>query len=132
LLQFVENSLFAAEPRKFFETHCYECHDTDTRKGNLDLTALRTDFADAETFSRWVKVHDRIVAGEMPPKKKPRPPKGETKAVTTWLHDSLVGAEQNKLAGEGRTGIRRLTRAEYENTIRDLFDLPGIALAGDL
>ena len=28
--------------------------------------------------------------------------------------------------------MRRLTRAEYENTIRDLFDLPGIALQGEL
>ena len=28
--------------------------------------------------------------------------------------------------------MRRLTRAEYENTVRDLFDLPGIALQGDL
>ena len=37
-----------------------------------------------------------------------------------------------RLDGEGRTGVRRLTRAEYENTIRDLFDMPGIALQGEL
>ena len=29
---------------------------------------------------------------------------------------------------ENRTGIRRLTRAEYENTVRDLFSLDGIGL----
>ena len=118
--------------RAFFEKHCTECHDAETKKGNLDLTSLKPDFADAESFARWVKVHDRVESGEMPPKKKPRPAARETAAMTKWLRTSLVGAEQRKLAGEGRTGLRRLTRAEYENTMRDLFDMPGLALAGDL
>jgi hypothetical protein len=118
--------------RAFFEKHCTECHDAGTKKGNLDLTSLKPDFADAESFARWVKVHDRIESGEMPPKKKPRPAVKETTAMTKWLRTSLVGAEQRKLAGEGRTGLRRLTRPEYENTMRDLFDMPGLALAGDL
>lgn len=52
--------------------------------------------------------------------------------MTKGLRDSLIGAEKLKLAGEPRTGVRRLTRAEYENTMRDLFDLPGLALSGDL
>ena len=116
----------------FYGKHCTECHDAETKKGNLDLTALKPDFADAETFARWVKVHDRIESGEMPPKKKARPTKGETTAVTKGLRDSLIGAEKLKLAGEPRTGVRRFTRAEYENTMRDLFDLPGLALSGDL
>ena len=64
----------SAEPAAFFDAHCYDCHDADTHKGNLDLTALKQDFADSENFARWVKVHDRIESGEMPPKKKPRPP----------------------------------------------------------
>ena len=41
----------------------------------------------------------------------------------------LVKAESAK---EGRTGLRRLTRVEYENTVRDLLDLPGITLQGEL
>ena len=120
------------KPTAFFTKHCTECHDKDTQKGNLDLTALKPDLADAENFTRWVKVHDRIESGEMPPKKKARPPAKETAAVVKSLRESLVKAEQAKLAGSGRTGLRRLTRAEYENTIRDLFDMPGIALQGNL
>ncbi|NBV21975.1 MAG: DUF1587 domain-containing protein, partial [Proteobacteria bacterium] len=120
------------KPVPFFSAHCTECHDKDVRKGNLDLTALKPDFTDAENFTRWVKVHDRIAAGEMPPKKSARPPAQETAAVVKSLRESLLQAEQAKLAGTGRTGLRRLTRAEYENTIRDLFDMPGIALQGNL
>ncbi len=119
-------------PKIFFAKHCAECHDAETKKGNLDLTSLKPDFADAENFARWVKVHDRIASGEMPPKKKARPPAVDTAAVVKSLRGSLLKAEQARLAGTSRTGLRRLTRAEYENTIRDLFDMPGIALQGNL
>ena len=116
----------------FFDQHCFDCHDGDKKKGNLDLTALQPSFSSPENFARWVKVHDRIESGEMPPKKKERPPESEKVATLKWLRDSLIAAEQKRLADEGRTGIRRLTRSEYENTMRDLFDMPGLALAGDL
>ena len=121
-----------AEPVAFFEAHCYDCHDADTHKGNLDLTALKRDFADPEAFARWAKVYDRTESGEMPPKKKPRPPAEELKAAIAWLNETLVNADRARLDAESRTGIRRLTRAEYENTVRDLFDLPGIALQAGL
>lgn len=115
-----------------FEKHCYDCHDATEKKGGLDLDALKTNFADAENFARWVKVHDVIESGEMPPKKKERPPAEEKAATVKWLSESLIAAERTKLAGEPSTRIRRLTRGEYENTMRDLFDMPGLALAGDL
>ena len=125
-------STAATKQATFFKAHCVECHDADTKKGNLDLTALKPNFADAENFARWVKVHDSIESGEMPPKKKARPPAKDTAVVVKGLRESLLAAEQAKLAGTGRTGLRRLTRAEYENTLRDLFDMPGIALQGNL
>jgi hypothetical protein len=50
----------------FFEEHCLECHDGETKKGVLDLTSLKLDVAGFETL---VKVHDRVRSGEMSPKK---------------------------------------------------------------
>ncbi len=124
----------AAEmPHAFFERHCTDCHNPTEKKGGLDLESLGTDFADAGNFSWWVKVHDVIESGEMPPKKKKRRPSAAEQAATVeLLRDSLIVAEKEKFAGGGRTGIRRLTRSEYENTIRDLFDMPGLVLAGEL
>ena len=120
-----------ANVKPMFERHCFGCHDTETKKGDLDLTTLNTDFATADGFARWVKVHDRIESGEMPPKKKPRPAATESKAMTGWLADALNKAERARLDAE-RTGVRRLTRVEYENTMRDLFDLPGLSLQSGL
>ncbi len=116
----------------FFTQQCLDCHDAATKKGDFDLAALKPDFASPENFARWVKVHDRIASGEMPPKKQARPPANELKATTGWLADALLQADRAHLATEPRTGVRRLTRAEYENTVRDLFDLPGLALLNSL
>ena len=106
--------------------------DALEKKGGLDLTALKFDPADPDNAAAWVKVHDRIAAGEMPPKSRPRPPAAEAAAATKSLHDDLVTAERTAAARDGKTRLRRLTRGEYENTLRDLFDLPGIPLQIDL
>src|SRR4051794_26200648 len=95
--------------KTFIQKHCIACHDAETKKGDLDLTALPYDYTKPETFARWVKVHDKIASGEMPPKKKPRPAADELATVTKSLHDGLVAAEQARIAGEVRTGVRRLT-----------------------
>ena len=120
--------LASAAAPAFLEKHCFECHDSDTRKGGVDLTGLAFDLKSAETFATWVKVHDLIASGEMPPKKKPRPPEAERTAVTRELAMALVAAERARPAGVPRTATRRLTRSEYEQTVRDLFDMPGISV----
>lgn len=118
----------SAAPQAFLEKHCFTCHDSDTRKGGLDLTGLAFDLKPAATSATWVKVHDLIASGEMPPPKKPRPPEAERAAVTRELATALVAAERARLGGAPRTATRRLTRSEYEHTVRDLFDLPGISV----
>ena len=120
------------DPRPYLEKHCVECHDAETKKGNLDLTALGSDVSVPETFGRWVKVYDRVLAGEMPPKKKPAPPETETRELLAGLKKSLLGADRARQDAQGRTAVRRLTRGEYENTVRDLFGLPGIPLESSL
>ncbi len=52
--------------------------------------------------------------------------------VLGQLGQSLLKFDPAQSDGPGLTAVRRLTRAEYENTIRDLFDIPGIALQGNL
>ena len=58
---------------QFIGKYCADCHDDQTLKAGLDLTHLEFKPNDDANFATWVKVHDRVNAGEMPPKKKPRP-----------------------------------------------------------
>src|SRR3954465_13763655 len=75
LLLAVRISGFAAGPdlHPFLQKYCFECHDTETKKGGLDLTGLSFELSKTTNFSAWVAVHDRVANGEMPPKKKERP-----------------------------------------------------------
>jgi Protein of unknown function (DUF1592)/Protein of unknown function (DUF1588)/Protein of unknown function (DUF1587)/Protein of unknown function (DUF1595)/Protein of unknown function (DUF1585)/Planctomycete cytochrome C len=116
----------------FFEKNCHRCHNAKVKKGGFDLAGLESEASNPDSFARWVKVHDRIDSGEMPPKKEARPPADETTAAKKWVAEVLVKAEAARRGKDGRTGLRRMTRTEYENTLRDLFDLPGIALRDDL
>jgi mono/diheme cytochrome c family protein len=111
----------------FLDAHCASCHNSATKNGGLDLEALSADFQNPSAFEKWVKVHDRLRAGEMPPKgRKIRPAPAETAAVLEILHADLSKAELARRAAAGRAVFRRLNRTEYENTLRDLFSLPGL------
>ena len=117
--------------RAFLEKHCLECHSGKDAEASLDLAKLPLGASDAHGFSRWVKVHDRIRSGEMPPKDSDRPAASDVAAATSELAKALIDAEKARDSG-GRTAIRRLTRSEYENTMRDLFSFDGLSLQGDL
>jgi hypothetical protein len=132
VLLFLVPAPLVADPVAFLDQHCVECHDADVKKGGLDLTALETDFADGKSFATWVKVHDAIVQGEMPPKKKPRPPADEIATVTTWLDQQLASADEARLAEHGRIRLRRMTRSEFENTLEELLALPRLDIIGML
>lgn len=125
----------AADPgwKKFVDRHCVECHDAETKKGELDLTALSAGLEDSKARATWVTVHDRVASGEMPPpKKKSRPTPSEARAFTNALSKSLVGAEETRIAKEGRATQRRMNRHEYEATVRDLLFLPALEVKGFL
>ena len=118
--------------QKSFEEHCLECHDSDTKKGGLDLTKLRMQFQDSAQFAEWVKVHDRVRSGEMPPKKKTRPPQADVALITNWLNSELSAADAERQKKDVRAGVRRLSRVEFENTLRDLLGLPGLRVLTSL
>jgi mono/diheme cytochrome c family protein len=129
----------AAEPaeravpdRAFLGDHCTSCHNADDKKGRFDLTSLAFDPKDPANLAVWIKVHDRVTAGEMPPKSRPRPDDAGQKAFVEGLAKSIVAAERAALAGEGRATLRRLNRHEYENALRDLLGVPWAQVANRL
>lgn len=102
---------------KFLETHCADCHDANSMESGLDVLSLPTDLGDDATLATWVRVHDRVASGEMPPKDYDQPSAGERIRFTQQLAASLKAGH----AAEKGTVLRRLNRREYENTLNDLF-----------
>jgi hypothetical protein len=116
----------------FLQKYCFECHDNETKKGGLDLTALNFELSKATNFSAWVTVHDRVADGEMPPKKKERPASTDLTEFTSSLSASLVSVEKARMSNEGRSTQRRLNRYEYENALRDLLQAPWLQVKDSL
>ncbi|HEX7897587.1 MAG TPA: DUF1588 domain-containing protein [Planctomycetota bacterium] len=109
--------------RGFLEKHCLGCHDADDPKGKLDLSRLALE------PGTWVKIHDRVRDGEMPPpEKKKRPEPGELADFLQAVAAPLVAADLAKEAVEGRSTWRRLNRYEYENSLRDLLQAPWLRI----
>jgi hypothetical protein len=103
-----------ASHRKFLNEHCGKCHAGEKPKGGFDLGSLKPGIADADSRRHWLSVMEQIETGEMPPETKPRPPATQVEALTTWIRKTAAQS------ANGRVVMRRLNRAEYANTVRDL------------
>src|SRR5438477_6682007 len=51
----------------FIKKNCASCHNPSAPATRLDLTQVSFEPANPDNFATWVKVHDRVSAGEMPP-----------------------------------------------------------------
>ncbi|MDF1754229.1 MAG: DUF1592 domain-containing protein [Verrucomicrobiales bacterium] len=104
----------------YLEKNCVDCHDGADAEGQIDLYDLDFDLSNEETTRRWVLIHDQIDRGEMPPKeKKKRPDPDDSKAFLASLNKSLTDDTSTR----ANTVLRRLNRNEYQNTVRDLFNI---------
>src|SRR6476646_8610252 len=61
---------FANEIRPVLEKHCYECHNSEKHKGDLNLAAFETYDDVVAVPEVWATALERVQAFEMPPKGK--------------------------------------------------------------
>lgn len=112
--------------RGFLEAHCTDCHSGDGAEGGLDLTQLDDALSSRAVFEKWVRIHDRVAAGEMPPADYETLSNDERAPFLGSLKQSLVAAQRSEREEFGRVRGRRLTKLQVEATLHDLLgiDLP--------
>jgi mono/diheme cytochrome c family protein len=115
-----DDNLLNDPARQLFAEHCEKCHSGSKHKGDFQIESLSNDFAARNNRELWLNVLDELKSGEMPPKEKSRPPAHDVQAVVNWISERVGTAESARGASEGRVVLRRLNRAEYANTVRDL------------
>ena len=106
----------------FVEEYCVSCHDDEEKKGGLSLEMVSADVSQQPEV--WEKVVRKLRARQMPPVgRKERPDEATYDATIRSLETSLDRAAAAH-PNPGRTAtIRRLTRTEYQNAVRDLLAL---------
>lgn len=107
----------------FLERHCFGCHSGEAPEAGFDVTTLSHELTDPDMLRRYVRIHDRVARGEMPPSDAEPPREAETAAFIRELDARLFAADATRMAVSGRARLRRLTASEYENTLRDVLGL---------
>ncbi len=112
----------ASAHKTFVTRYCASCHNDRLKRGGLSLDAAASQEVGA-TPEVWEKVLRKVRARQMPPVGLPRPDEAtyntEIAALETAL-DRAAAAAPNP----GRTAtLRRMTRTEYQNAVRDLLAL---------
>jgi hypothetical protein len=95
------------------ERYCLDCHGS----GGVILDAGRVPGVDDRPT--WLRVAEALRAGGMPPEGEPRPGPEELETINAWLDVAVFADEPANV----KPALRRLNRAEYNNTIRDLTGL---------
>ena len=106
----------------YLKQYCLECHGEKAKAG-YRVDQLGSDFNVFHVADQWKEVIDRINAGDMPPKEKPRPEIEQSNAVVAWVQQQLREVDLRARNAGGRIPMRRLNRDEYANSIRDLLHI---------
>lgn len=111
---------FTADVRPVLEAHCFKCHNAEKHKGDVDFSGV-TEATLARQVKLWRLAQEQVSAGEMPPKQEKPLEAAERKALLDWLgRVAKVDCNDPASRDPGPALARRLNRAQYSNTIRDL------------
>ena len=86
----------------------------------VNLERLVAEPSVADSFKQWNKVAAALEQNAMPPEGAPAPSEQDRREAARWIRASLADYSARHEGDPGRVTIRRLTSAEYANTIRDL------------
>jgi hypothetical protein len=108
----------------FVEKYCLSCHAADKPEAGLSLKKYSDEKGMLNDRRTWERVFELVTSSQMPPRDEPQPSVEEKSKLLDYLHEKLHKIDCSKPADPGRVTVRRLNRAEYNNTIRDLMEIP--------
>ena len=111
---------YSADIAPLMQQYCFRCHSGAKPKGGVALDRDKDDAAVKKNRTVWEKVGDNLRSGDMPPAGAKKPSAAEMEQINRWLDTVVYKSDCTSPQDPGRVTLRRLNRAEYNNTIRDL------------
>ena len=113
---------FSHDIQPLLEQYCYKCHGAAKPKAGVNLEQFKDDTSVWRDPRLWETVVSQLRESAMPPDGKPQPSDPERERLTGWVAAKLDSLDRGDVPRDpGRVLIHRLSRFEYNNTIRDLF-----------
>jgi mono/diheme cytochrome c family protein len=113
-----QETRFAREVAPLVAKYCVGCHSPQSAAGGIDLTD-KTLAGVLKHRAAWEKAAANTAAHNMPPREMPQPTQSERDRISGFV-ESVISQADCQLNDPGRVTMRRLNRAEYNNTVRDL------------
>lgn len=106
--------------KPLLKKYCLDCHVGDDAEAGVALDRLKEATAKTTDRAVWQKVLRQVQGRAMPPRDSAQPNDAERNAVAGWIEGYALKADCSRGERPGHVTLRRLNRAEYNNTIRDL------------
>jgi hypothetical protein len=106
--------------RPILDRACVDCHSGQGAEGSLDLEQFESMDQVVRDRRLWRKIANRVRDRQMPPPESVELSAADRKRLLAWIDQSLPLVPCQHEHHAGPVTIRRLTRYEYANTIRDL------------
>lgn len=117
-----ERADFDKQVRPLLAKYCFGCHGTENGSGGANLAGFTSVPVIQRGHVEWQKALTQVRERSMPPRGVPQPTEAERLLLVEWLAHTLDNIPDGLLPKDpGRVLIHRLSRAEYNNTVRDLF-----------
>jgi hypothetical protein len=123
-------SHFEASVAPFLAKHCLACHSGDEAEAGIAFDTYTASANVQSEYDLWDKAARLIRDRQMPPTEQPQPTAEELLAIDAAIKAELATFDCTAELRPGRVTLRRLNKAEYNNTIRDLVGLD-LKLADD-
>ena len=109
---------FEQSVQPLVKQYCLKCHGGNDAEAEVALDGAWNVASVRKARDTWERVLEMLNARKMPPKPMSQPPEDQRLAAIDWLEATLADAKT--VPDPGRVTLRRLNRAQYGNTIRDL------------
>lgn len=111
---------FDLQVKPFLKQYCERCHNEEKRTSGVRVDHLDSLLEDRQ-LKLWEGARKQIASEAMPPEDEPQPSEIQRQGMNDWITRALAVARSRPTPKNG--GARRLTVAQYRNTLRALLGI---------
>ena len=111
---------FQGKAVPFIKSYCLKCHSSARTKGGVNFEPALTNPGDSAFSKQWKQAFANVHTHDMPPDEAPKQPTDEERQA---FMECIAKVKFLAPKDPGASVIRRLTKAEYGNTLHDLFEV---------
>ncbi len=115
-----DEAAFQERVQPLLQKYCVRCHNADNMESGIRVDQLTAALEDRQ-LPLWKAILKQVADGAMPPENEPQPTAEQRKLLTEWIMRAMTAARSRPSPKNG--SVRRLTVAQYRNTLRELLGL---------